>query len=146
MKTNTILLVEDDADDLELTIRAFRGSGLNVEPEIRVARDGYDALVSLHGSRVLTAPPPLPAVVLLDLKLPGLDGFDVLRQIRAHARTRSLPVVILTSSVEPTDLLTGYGLGANSYVRKPGSFGDLLIAARQIAAYWLELNEPPLRG
>ena len=146
MKTNTILLVEDDADDLELTIRAFRVSGLNFEPEIRVARDGYDALVSLHGSSVVTAPPPLPAVVLLDLKLPGLDGFDVLRQIRAHARTRSLPVVILTSSVEPTDLLTGYGLGANSYVRKPGSFGDLLTAARQIASYWLQLNEPRLRG
>jgi len=142
MKAHSILLVEDDADDLELTIRAFRDSGL--EPEIRVARDGHEALASLHGSDFVAPPPPLPAVVLLDLKLPGLDGFDVLRVIRAHARTRSLPVVILTSSIEPTDLMTGYGLGANSYVRKPGTFGDLMTAAHQIAEYWLKLNEPPV--
>jgi two-component system response regulator len=145
MKVNSILLVEDNADDVELALRAFRGS--RVTPDIHVARDGHEALIALHGPSGALRPPLLPALVLLDLKLPGLDGFDVLRLIRSHYRTRALPVVIFTSSLEPSDLATGYGLGANSYIRKPGSFGDLVDTADQIAAYWLRLNEtPPARG
>jgi two-component system response regulator len=145
MKTNAILLVEDNADDVELTLRAFRGS--SITPDIRVARDGHEALTALFGPAGAAGVPMLPALVLLDLKLPGIDGFDVLRKIRANTRTRLLPVVILTSSTEPSDLATGYGLGANSYVRKPGTFGDLINAAHQIATYWLRLNEvAPLRS
>jgi two-component system response regulator len=119
----------------------------SLAPDVRVARDGREALAELFGSDSALPVPALPALVLLDLKLPGMDGFDVLRVIRANARTRSLPVVILTSSTEPRDLQTGYALGANSYVRKPGSFGDLLAAAQQISTYWLGLNEaPPARS
>lgn len=144
MKAASILLVEDSADDAELTIRAFRNG--NARQEFDVARDGHEAVERLLGST--QAPPPrhLPALVLLDLKLPGLDGFDVLSRIRSDARTRFLPVVILTSSVEESDLRRGYQLGANSYVRKPVSFRDFLGTAQQIAAYWLTVNVVPPGG
>lgn len=130
-----ILLVDDNPDDVELTVRAFRSS--EVHEPIRIARDGAEAIDQLFGS----AERPLPALVLLDLKLPGIDGVDVLRRIRADPRTRTLPVVILTSSNERVDLMNCYRLGANSYVRKPVSFTDFLSATRQIASYWLSLNE-----
>jgi two-component system response regulator len=139
----SILLVEDNPDDVELTMRAFRSG--NTQQDIRVARDGMEALESLFGAD--KEPLPLPALVLLDLKLPGMDGFDVLRRIRGDVRTRFLPVVILTSSTEMVDLVNGYWLGANSYVRKPVSFRDFLSTTQQIASYWLSLNEvPPVRS
>jgi two-component system response regulator len=140
MTSPSLVLVEDNPDDLELMMRAFRAD--DVRCDIRVARDGAEAIEMLLGSTD-TSP---PAVVLLDLKLPGIDGFDVLRRVRADPRTRSLPIVILTSSIEPDDLNKAYWLGANSYVRKPMSFRDLVAATRQIAAYWLTLNERPGRG
>ncbi len=131
----TILLVDDNPDDVELTVRAFRST--DVHEPIRIARDGTEAIDQLFGSPART----LPALVLLDLKLPGIDGVDVLRRIRADPLTRALPVVILTSSNERVDLMNCYRLGANSYVRKPVSFSDFLAATRQIASYWLSLNE-----
>jgi two-component system, response regulator len=141
MSSKAILLVEDNADDVELTLRAFSRS--TIHPQIHVARDGSEALAALIGSEMQPQAATLPALVLLDLKLPGLSGFDVLRVLRANVRTRMLPVTILTSSTEPIDLVTGYGLGANSYIRKPGSFAELLTVTHQIATYWLQLNETP---
>lgn len=141
MTNRSLVLVEDNADDVELMMRAFRVD--DIRCDIRVARDGSEAIDLLLGS---TDPSPPPAVVLLDLKLPGVDGFDVLRKIRGSPRTRNLPVVILTSSTEPDDLIKAYWLGANSYVRKPMTFRELVDATRQIASYWLFLNErPPYR-
>jgi len=136
----SILLVDDNDDDVELTLRAFRSGGAT--HDIHVARDGGEAIESLFGSE---AGPPgrLPTLVLLDLKLPGVTGFEVLSRIRSHPRTRLVPVVILTSSVERADLIDAYGLGANSYVRKPVSFQDFLEAARLMTKYWLALNESP---
>jgi two-component system response regulator len=131
----TILLVDDNPDDVELTVRAFRST--DVHEPIRIARDGTEAIDQLFGSTSQS----LPSLVLLDLKLPGIDGVDVLRRIRADPLTRALPVVILTSSNERIDLMNCYRLGANSYVRKPVSFADFLAATRQIASYWLSLNE-----
>lgn len=144
MNPNGILLVEDNPDDAELALRAFRAS--DATQQIHVARDGAEAVEALFGSTAVPPPRQLPALVLLDLKLPGLDGFAVLSRIRAHPRTRYLPVIILTSSTELTDLLDGYRLGANSYVRKPLSYRDFLAAARLIAEYWLALNEVPPAG
>ncbi|MGD9743615.1 MAG: response regulator [Dongiaceae bacterium] len=140
----TILLVEDNADDQELTLRAFQKN--NISNRVVLARDGEEALDYLFG----TGPDGrrkhgLPQVVLLDLKLPKVDGLDVLRQIRAAEDTRLLPVVILTSSKEEQDLLAGYRLGANSYVRKPVNFDEFVEAARQLGLYWLLLNETPPR-
>jgi CheY-like chemotaxis protein len=139
----SILLVDDSADDVELTMRALRSS--DVREPIHVARDGAEAIAQLFGN---PGEPKtvLPSLVLLDLKLPGINGVDVLQRIRADARTRTLPVVILTSSNERVDLLNCYRLGANSYVRKPVAFSDFLEAARQIASYWLHLNEAPPVG
>jgi two-component system response regulator len=139
-----ILLVEDNADDAELAVRAFRSG--DTAQEIQVASDGVEAMEALFGSP--TSPPPrqLPSLVLLDLKLPRLDGFEVLSRIRSHPRTRFLPVVILTSSTEVSDLIAGYRLGANSYVRKPMSFREFLVAAKLIADYWLGLNQLPPAG
>jgi two-component system response regulator len=139
-----ILLVEDNPDDAELAVRAFRAG--NANQEIQVARDGMEAVHVLFGAPASPPPRVLPSLVLLDLKLPGLDGFAVLSRIRASPRTRFLPVIILTSSTEPSDLIAGYRLGANSYVRKPFSFRDFLGAARLIADYWLSLNELPPPG
>ena|SRR5689334_3513122 len=142
--TGGILLVEDNPDDAELAVRAFRAG--NVGPQIHVARDGTEAVDALFGSATSPAPRHLPGMVLLDLKLPGLDGFAVLSRIRAHPRTKFLPVIILTSSTELSDLIAGYRLGANSYVRKPISFRDFIAAAKVIADYWLQLNELPPAG
>jgi two-component system response regulator len=141
MTPRSILLIEDNADDEALTLRAFRKN--NIQNDVHVARDGAEALELLHGAGADERPRPQPAVVLLDLKLPKIDGLEVLRRIRADERTRLLPVVILTSSKEEADMIAGYRLGANSYVRKPVDFGDFLEAARQLGLYWLVLNEPP---
>ena len=135
MENRIVLLVEDNPDDEALTLRALRKHNIT---NVVVTRDGAEALDYLLGGQA-----PLPAVVLLDLKLPKVDGLEVLRQLRADARTRILPVVILTSSREEGDLLEGYGSGANSYIRKPVDFVAFMEAVRQLGVYWLELNEPP---
>ena len=139
----TILLVEDDPDNEALTLRALRRGG--IQHTLVVARDGVEALDYLfgtgqHAGRDLTV---MPQLVLLDLKLPRLDGLAVLGRVRADARTRLLPVVILTSSDEERDRLEGYRNGANSYVRKPVDYGEFAEAVRQLGLYWLVLNEPP---
>jgi len=141
-----ILLVEDDPLDEELTLRALHKS--NVLNPVVVAHDGEEALDYLFGRGKYADPaPPLPQVVLLDLKLPKIEGLEVLRSLRAAARTRLLPVVILSSSNEEQDLLTSYELGANSYVRKPVDFTEFLEAARQLGLYWLVVNQgPPSRA
>lgn len=138
-----ILLVEDNPDDVALTLRAFKRSHL-MNP-ITVARDGVEALDFLfarnaHANR---ASQPLPTLIILDLKLPRLDGLGVLKAIRAEERTRFLPVVILTSSKEEQDLISGYALGANSYVRKPVDFAEFLEAAKVLGIYWLMMNQLP---
>jgi two-component system response regulator len=143
MTAGRILLVEDNPDDADLAVRAFRGTDPAIE--IEIARDGPDALAALLGSDGQSPPAVLPSLVLLDLKLPRLDGFEVLRRIRSDSRTRFLPVVVLTSSIEPGDLMNAYWLGANSYIRKPLSFQDLVSAASQVTSYWLHLNELPSR-
>ena len=142
--TKNILLVEDNPDDAELAVRAFRSG--DAGQEIQVAADGVEAMEALFGSTSSPPPRQLPSLVLLDLKLPRLDGFEVLSRIRSHPRTRFLPVVILTSSTEVSDLIAGYRLGANSYVRKPISFRAFLGAAKLITDYWLALNELPPAG
>lgn len=142
MGDKVILLVEDNADDEALTLRAFKKN--NIKNPVVVARDGQQALDYLfatgpHAGRDVR---DLPQVVLLDLKLPKVDGLEVLRRVRADERTRPLPVVILTSSKEEQDVIAGYRLGANSYVRKPVDFDEFVNAARQLGLYWLLLNEP----
>lgn len=141
MKKKSILLVEDNPDDAELTLRAFRKN--NIHNEIQIAQDGVEAVEWLFEPDETGQLRDLPTLVLLDLKLPRMDGLEVLRQIRSDARTKVLPVVILTSSKEDADLVRGYELGANSYVRKPVDFGDFLEATRQLGLYWLVLNETP---
>ena len=131
-----ILLVEDNPDDEELTRVALKEN--NILNELVVARDGAEAVEFLFGQENA-----LPQVVLLDLKLPKIDGLDVLRRMRNEERTRLLPVVILTSSKEEQDLVEGYSLGANSYVRKPIDFGQFIDAVKQLQLYWLVLNDPP---
>lgn len=142
-RSRTILLVEDNPDDVELTLEAFRKS--QSANRIAVVRDGEEALEYLFASGRHAGRDPLadPEIVLLDLKLPKVDGLEVLRRIRGDARTKRLPVVILTSSKEEQDLVRGYELGANSFVRKPVDFVAFLDAARQLGLYWLVLNEPP---
>lgn len=137
-----ILLVEDNPDDEALTLRALRRA--NVRNEVIVARDGVEALDYLFatGAHAGRDTSMMPQVVLLDLKLPRVDGLGVLRRLRADARTRLLPVVILTSSTEERDRIEGYKLGANSYVRKPVDFGQFAQAVQQLGLYWLLLNEP----
>ena len=134
-----LLLVEDNATDEKLTLRAFKKN--NIANEIVVARDGAEALELLQGAGAAEA--DQPAVILLDLKLPKVDGLEVLRRIRGDERTALLPVVILTSSLEERDLVKGYSLGANSYVRKPVDFADFLEAVKQLGLYWLVLNQSP---
>jgi len=136
-----ILLVEDNPDDEALTRRALAKN--NIQNEVQVAHDGAEALDFLLGTGAHAGRPTAPEVILLDLKLPKVDGLEVLRRIRADDRTRLLPVVILTSSREERDLISGYGLGANSYIRKPVDFQQFVEAVRQLGLYWLVLNEPP---
>ena len=144
----TILLVEDNPDDEALTLRALKRN--NILNEVVVARDGAEALDYLFGEgryEGLDAT-RLPEVVLLDLKLPKVDGLEVLRRIRGNEGTRRIPVVILTSSNEERDIITGYDLGANSYIRKPVDFNQFMEAVRQLGLYWLVLNvtAPPRPG
>ncbi|KAA0207300.1 response regulator [bacterium] len=141
--SHTILLVEDNPDDEELTLRALRKGG--VSQPVQVARDGPEALDYLFGLHAFAGrdPTQVPRVMLLDLKLPKLGGLDVLKRARADVRTRLMPVVILTSSVEESDLKQCYALGANSYVRKPVEFDEFVAVIRSIAHYWLSLNELP---
>jgi two-component system response regulator len=146
MAASPILLVEDNADDEALTLRALKKN--NIRNDIVVARDGAEALDYLfatgaHSGRDVRI---MPQVILLDLKIPKVDGLEVLRRIRASDVTRLLPVVILTSSNEESDRVSGYGLGANSYVRKPVDFNQFAESVRQLGLYWLILNEPVPRG
>ena len=138
-----ILLVEDNADDEALTLRALKKNHLG--HKVVVVRDGAEALDFLfcNGNYADRDSNEMPHVILLDLKLPKVDGLEVLRRMRANERTEGLPVVILTSSNEEQDLVDGYKLGANSYVRKPVDFNEFLEAARQLGLYWLELNQLP---
>ena len=143
MAEKIILLVEDNPDDETLTLRALKKN--NIKNKVIVVRDGAEALDYLFCRREYADRNPcsLPQVVLLDLKLPKLDGLEVLRQIRANEQTKLQPVVILTSSKEDQDLINGYKLGANSYVRKPVNFEDFSEAIKQLGLYWLILNEIP---
>ena len=144
VRERAILLVEDNPDDELLMLRALAKNGM--AGEVVVARDGVEALDFLfppgHAGRSEDA---MPRLILLDLKLPRLNGFEVLERVRADERTRLLPVVILTSSRERRDVLKGYGLGANSYVRKPVDFERFLEVVSQLKLYWLGLNESPLQ-
>ncbi|MFZ4727054.1 MAG: response regulator [Pseudanabaena sp.] len=133
MTLRPIMLIEDNPDDERLTIRALRRG--NVVNEILVARNGEEALLMVLNAN------PLPSVVLLDLKLPKVDGLEVLRQIRANAQTHLLPVVVLTSSSEERDIIDSYNLGANSYVRKPVEIEKFTEAVRQLGLYWAVINE-----
>jgi CheY-like chemotaxis protein len=141
-----ILLVEDNPDDEALTLRALKKN--NVKNEVVVARDGAEALEYLFGSGKYAGRDAsvIPQFVLLDLKLPKLDGLEVLRRLRENPRTKLLPVVILTTSNEERDRFAGYDLGANSYIRKPVDFDQFIEAVRQLGLYWLILNEMPPAG
>jgi two-component system response regulator len=143
MNDKVILLVEDNADDEALTLRALKKN--NIRNEVVVARDGSEALDYLFGSgahagRDLRV---MPQIILLDLKLPKVDGFEVLNRMRSNEATKLLPVVILTTSNEDQDRIRGYDLGANSFVRKPVEFDKFIEAVRQLGLYWLIMNEAP---
>jgi two-component system response regulator len=142
----TILLVEDNPDDEELTLRALARN--NIGNQVVVVRDGQDAVDWLEatGPYADRDPNDVPALVLLDLKLPKIDGLEVLRRLRMNPRTAIVPVVILTSSKEDRDRASGYHGGANSYVQKPVDFTSFVDAVRQLGMYWLMLNEPPPPG
>ena len=142
-KKHIILLVEDNPNDEELTLLALSDS--RVANQVIVVRDGAEALdyFFCRGAYASRDPTDLPQVVLLDIKLPKVDGLEVLRQLRADPRTALQPVVLLTSSKEEQDMLSGYRLGANSYVRKPVSFVQFSEAVKQLSLYWLVLNEAP---
>jgi two-component system response regulator len=145
MRDAAILLVEDNDDDIALTLRAFKKN--NIKNRVVVARDGVEALDYLFATGVHSGRDrsDLPQVVLLDLKLPKVEGLEVLRRIRAEPVTEMLPIVVLTSSKEEQDLIQSYRLGCNSYVRKPVDFEEFVEAARQLGLYWLLLNEAPPR-
>jgi len=142
-RDETILLVEDNPDDVELTMRAFRKN--NIANNVVVARDGVEALDYLFGRGAYADRniKDTPRLILLDLKLPKVDGLQVLERLRADEHTKLTPVVILTSSKEEQDLISGYKTGANSYVRKPVDFNRFVEAVREIGLYWLLINEPP---
>lgn len=135
LEPKTILLVEDNADDEQLTLRAMRQS--DIPNIIRIARDGAEALEMLYGDAHQHR---FPDLVLLDLKLPKISGLEVLEKIRSHESTRTLPIVVLTSSDEERDILESYNLGANSYIRKPVDFDQFIDAVRQLGLYWLSMN------
>jgi two-component system, response regulator len=143
MHSKTILLVEDNPDDVALTLRAFKKN--NILNKVIIAKDGVEALDYLFGTGGYAGREvsDAPLLILLDLKLPRVDGLEVLKQIRLNPFTRLLPVVILTSSNHEQDLMKGYDLGANSYVRKPVSFDQFMEAVKQLGLYWLLWNEPP---
>ena len=143
MSDKVILLVEDNPDDELLTLRALKKN--NIRNEVVVARDGREALDYLFGAGPYQGRDMgiMPTVILLDLKLPKVDGLEVLRRLRDDERTKFLPVVILTSSTEEQDVINGYKLGANSYIRKPVDFVQFTEAVRELGLYWLVLNEPP---
>ncbi|MDE2143370.1 MAG: response regulator [Elusimicrobia bacterium] len=134
----SILLVEDNRDDEALTLRALKKN--NIANEILIARDGAQALEMLLGAEAARI--ALPSVILLDIKLPKIDGLEVLQRLRGDPRTSSVPIVILTSSKEEQDIIAGYTLGANSYIRKPVDFDQFVEAVKQLGLYWLVLNEP----
>jgi two-component system response regulator len=137
-----ILLVEDNPHDVELALHALKKN--NISNHIHVVRDGAEALEYLFsGGAYAGRPPQNPKVILLDLKLPKVDGLEVLRRIKADARTRSIPVVMLTSSREERDIVESYRLGVNSYIVKPVDFDQFIEAMRQLGMYWLLLNNPP---
>jgi two-component system, response regulator len=143
IRSRIILLVEDNANDIKLTMHAFEKS--NVSNQIVVVGDGEEAIDYLFatGRHAGRDPKVMPEVILLDMKLPKIDGLGVLRRLRADERTRRLPVVILTSSKEEKDVTSSYNLGANSFVRKPVDFAEFIDAARHLGLYWLVMNEPP---
>jgi CheY-like chemotaxis protein len=146
MKDKVILLVEDNPDDVKLTQRALRKS--NILNELVVARDGVEALDYLFGTGQYAERDTrqLPQVILLDLKMPRMDGLELLQRIRADEKTRLLPVVVLTTSTEDRDRVESYKLGANSYIRKPVDFQQFTEAVQQLGLYWLVLNQGPLTG
>jgi len=143
MKTKIILLVEDNLDDVQLTLRALKKS--NIRNDVVVAQDGVEALDYLFGTGKYEGRDTklLPQVVLLDIKMPRMDGLEVLHRLRGDARTKLLPVVVLTTSSEDRDRVESYKLGANSYIRKPVDFNQFAEAVRQLGLYWLVLNEAP---
>jgi len=144
MKERKILLVEDRQDDIDLTLRSLKDN--KITNKVDVVRDGAEALDYIFATGVYSENDiqDFPAVVLLDIKLPKIDGMEVLRRIREDKRTKMIPVVILTSSKEESDLINGYNLGCNSYVRKPVEFEEFTKAIKEVGLYWLLLNEPPV--
>jgi len=145
MNEKIILLVEDNPDDVDLTIRALNKN--KILNEVVVVSDGAEALDYLFGTGTYAGRDVsiVPELILLDLKLPKIDGLEVLKRIRSDERTEILPVVILTSSREEQDVINGYKLGANSYIRKPVDFDQFIEAVKQLGLYWLVINEPPPR-
>lgn len=145
MEERIILLVEDNPDDVDLTLRAFKKS--SISNKVIVAKDGVEALDYLHGTGMYAGRDvkDLPVVVMLDLKLPKISGMEVLRNIREDELTRLIPVVVLTSSAEQKDVVEGYKLGANSYIRKPVDFEQFVEAVKILGLYWTLWNEPPPR-
>ena len=143
MNEKIILLVEDNPDDVTLTLRALKKN--NILNEVVVAKDGVEALDYLFGAGIYAGRDTsvMPVVTLLDLKLPKIDGLEVLKRVRANEKTKLIPIVILTSSKEENDLINGYSLGANSYIRKPVDFEQFNIAIRELGLYWILLNESP---
>jgi len=141
-KTVEILLVEDNPNDIELTLHALKEN--NLSNRIKVVRDGEEALDFIFGNETSgRAADHAPKIILLDLKLPKVDGLEVLRRLKADARTRMIPVVMLTSSREERDIVESYKLGVNSYIVKPVDFGQFTEAVRNLGLYWLLLNQPP---